>query len=232
MNKHYYNAIMYLLIIGGINIFLVKYCKLNNLPAPCYQNDINVFRLSAQGDLAQLRALCKNEKLFQVNSIGRTPIFYAANPEVIEFFIDSGIDVNSCIDNEGCSLLEVFCMDDKLDNVKKILPLIKDINHQDEVGGNALIWAVLRGNYNVVQLLLEAGADPTLQLSNGMTVFEISQKNINRKQEIIDIVRKYFVNLCKSKDLISSQSGVPPLVQTGEGLQSSEIEDVGDAHPE
>lgn len=151
----------------------------------------DAFRLAAKGDLIALN-FCDEKKFFTPNRLGRTPIFYSANPQIIDFFMRRGVDIDRCIDYEGVSLLECFCMDNKTDNIKKILPHVKNINHQDVIGGTALVWAIIRENYEIVELLLSNGADPALQLSNGMIAKDVASKNVNKNQKIIDLIDKYW----------------------------------------
>lgn len=81
-------------------------------------------------------------------------------------------------------------MQDKTENVKKIISQIIDINHQDQVGGNPLIWSIVRGNTELVRVLLENNADVSVKLNNGMSVIEIARKNKNHKDEIIEILER------------------------------------------
>lgn len=150
----------------------------------------SLFDFARNGDLTNLNKYANLENLQLKDCHGRTPIFYADNPDVIELLISKGIDINNCIDDENISLLQFYCMQDKTENVKKIISQIIDINHQDQVGGNPLIWSIVRGNTELVRVLLENNADVSVKLNNGMSVIEIARKNKNHKDEIIEILER------------------------------------------
>ena len=44
-----------------------------------------------------------------------------------------------------------------------------DLNELDNLGNSALHWAVMRGDIEIVKILLEAGADPNVISSDGYT---------------------------------------------------------------
>ena len=175
-----------ILFLGLLCFLLTLFCV--NLKK--HRSIDDVFLFASNGDIEALKRYCKEEYFYIKNDWGRTPVFYAKNPETLDFFIQQGIDVNQCVDNEGVSLLEHFCMTDKTDNIKKILPYVKNINSQDVEGGTALVWAIIRGNFQIVKLLLLNGADPNLKLSNGMNAIDVAKKNINKKQNIIDLLKE------------------------------------------
>ena len=59
---------------------------------------------------------------------------------------------------------------DEVEYVKSLLSQSFDLNVLDSGHGYApLHWAVACGNYEMVKLLLEAGADPNIFSSDGMT---------------------------------------------------------------
>ena len=154
----------------------------------------SLFDYARNGDLTNLNQYANSKNLQSRDCHGRTPIFYAAGPDVMELLIARGIDINHCIDDEGISLLQFYCMQDKTENAGKLIPLIDDINRQDQVGGNPLIWSIVRGNTELVRVLLDNNADVSVRLNNGMSVIEIARKNKNRKDEIIEMLERKIEN--------------------------------------
>ncbi|MFB0496642.1 ankyrin repeat protein [Mucilaginibacter sp. OAE612] len=54
-------------------------------------------------------------------------------------------------------------------NVESVLPLGVDLNELDELGNSPLHWAVMRGDLDIVELLLRSGANPNVICSDGYT---------------------------------------------------------------
>jgi ankyrin repeat protein len=56
-----------------------------------------------------------------------------------------------------------------LDGARSAIISGEDLNELDELGNSPLHWAVLRGDLDMVELLLEEGADPNVMSSDGFT---------------------------------------------------------------
>jgi ankyrin repeat protein len=56
-----------------------------------------------------------------------------------------------------------------LDAIKELIAQDVDLNELDVLGHSALHWAVFRGDYAIVKLLLEAGANPSVFSTDGVT---------------------------------------------------------------
>jgi len=62
---------------------------------------------------------------------------------------------------------------DHFDSAKVLLELGADVNRIDEVTGNTpLHWAADLGNYRMMKLFLESGANPNLPNKKGITVVD------------------------------------------------------------
>lgn len=62
---------------------------------------------------------------------------------------------------------------DHFDSAKVLLELGADVNRIDEVTGNTpLRWAADLGNYRMMKLFLESGANPNLPNKKGITVVD------------------------------------------------------------
>ncbi len=63
---------------------------------------------------------------------------------------------------------------------------VPDLNQPDRTGGTALLWAVARRKPELVQLLLDRGADPNLGDSDGTTPLALAQQK--KLDKIIDLL--------------------------------------------
>ena len=101
---------------------------------------------------------------------GKTPLFafvreYGANLTVIEILIEHGADPNTA-DNTGLGLLSRRCAPDF---AQMLIDGGLDVNRTDQRGRTPLHWQVETGNEQVVRILRDAGADPTIQDQDGNT---------------------------------------------------------------
>lgn len=96
-----------------------------------------------------------------VTSDGRTPLHYAAqraqDPAIIDYFIGKCVNVNQ-VDKEGNTAFLNAAAGGNLDVVKKLTPMVKDINYSNHDGHTALSLAVQRNAAPTFEYLLSKGA--------------------------------------------------------------------------
>ena len=67
-----------------------------------------------------------------------------------------------------------------------------DVNMQDKLGRTALMYAIMQGNYKVVEYLLEAGADPNIADKHGWTaLFMANRFQKSHPHDIIGTLKSY-----------------------------------------
>jgi len=140
---------------------------------------------------------------------GWTSIFYAiefGSPiQIIELLLRNGSDVRN-LSNIGNSVLQIACKRRSLDVIKVLFDLNKitklTINIPDNFGTTSLIEATNRNNFDIVEFLLNNGADPSLKDKSGKTAlkyaFEKESRIDNELKHPID--DKNLTYLTKSKE--------------------------------
>ena len=95
--------------------------------------------------------------------------------EIIKYFLDHGFDVN-CKARRGCyagvSLLSIAASMPERHQDMTINILLKygaNVHITDDMQRTALWWAVTKWNHNIVQILLDHGADPLQKDKDGRT---------------------------------------------------------------
>ena len=140
---------------------------------------------------------------------GWTSIYYAieygATIQIIELLLRNGSDVRN-LSNIGNSVLQIACKRRSLDVIKVLFDLNKitklTINIPDNFGTTSLIEATNRNNFDIVDFLLNNGADPSLKDKSGKTALKYAFDKASRidndlKQAIDD---KDLTYLTKSKE--------------------------------
>jgi ankyrin repeat protein len=95
--------------------------------------------------------------------IGRRP----KQEEIINYFIGKGVDVNR-VDNEGnTALMNAAASNRDLGTIELLLSNVKDINLLNKKGVSALAMAVRSNSVEVVDLLIQRGADLKVVDANG-----------------------------------------------------------------
>ena len=99
-----------------------------------------------------------------------------ASPEVADYLLDAGADVNRIGNEQGTALMFEVEM-----NNAELIQLYVDrganVNYQREMDGNcALHFAARLGFENIVNVLLNGGADPTVKNNDGQTALDIAKK--------------------------------------------------------
>ncbi|XP_076253497.1 ankyrin repeat and SAM domain-containing protein flippy [Rhynchophorus ferrugineus] len=108
----------------------------------------------------------------------RTPLMYAiydGHLKAASLLIDKGADIFSK-DINGLNIMHYAVDSDKLESVKFTFNAKININEQDNKGWTPLYRAViLKCNPEIIQYLLENGADPTLKDNNGFDYYKHSK---------------------------------------------------------
>lgn len=88
------------------------------------------------------------------------------NTEVINYFMDKGIDLAK-VDNEGNTLLMLASAGRDLELVKSLSTKVKNINAVNNIGESALAKAMGSGSAEIVSYLIQNGADVNVENSEG-----------------------------------------------------------------
>ncbi len=65
----------------------------------------------------------------------------------------------------------------------------KYIDHQDNLGYTALMYASINGHVEIAKLLLENGADPTIKNNDGKTALILAFEN--NHIEIVNLIEEF-----------------------------------------
>ena len=115
---------------------------------------------------------------------GETPLYYVSNPDIVQKLIESGANL-FITNNNGKSLLHVHVKRWRLPWEKgpqELVSLLLDkglnINQQDTLGNTPLHAAVTRRrNTQIIKLLSQKGADPSIKNKAGLTAYDIARFN-------------------------------------------------------
>jgi ankyrin repeat protein len=98
---------------------------------------------------------------------GSTALFaasYRCSPDVVKMLIDAGANINYQNPHHEKNTALILALDNRqLDNAKILVGAGVDVNLQTVHGSTALHKAASGGNKDIVVLLLEHGADPTIK---------------------------------------------------------------------
>lgn len=100
-----------------------------------------------------------------------------AAPELLEYMISKGLDVNMHDDN-GVTTLHGMVDDGDVASVARLLEVGADVNAQtSDTNETPLHLAARKGNVELVRQLLAAGADPTLRTRQGQTAEDLAKEH-------------------------------------------------------
>lgn len=149
-----------------------------------------VFDLAALGDLENIKLRLRKDPylLTSVDMEGRTLLHYAAETDktdIAAFLIDSGSDVN-VVDNRGFTPLHTAAKSLSSNVARLLIARGADVNSQAANGDNhtplheaAYEWD--RSPVEIIQLLLDAGADPNIVADCGCTSLGDAHRNDSRQ---------------------------------------------------
>ncbi|MDP1525471.1 MAG: DUF3426 domain-containing protein [Rhodocyclaceae bacterium] len=99
-----------------------------------------------------------------------------ANTEIVKLFLDAGMDANAREDKlPGCPAVVPAIRADSADTLKTLVERGADINAKCADGNSPLIYAARSGKLWGTEILLNAGANPNVPDSNGLTALNHSQ---------------------------------------------------------
>jgi len=121
---------------------------------------------------------------------GRTPLFSARDPRMIQLLLDRNAEVNARDVLGGCTPLGLAAVSAYgIDIVKVLLENGADANTKNDAGVSVLINASLNGRLEVVKLLLENGADPTYKDNNGKTAVTVAREEGHK--DVVKLLNQY-----------------------------------------
>ena len=152
-----------------------------------------VFRLVTNGDMDGLKAFFSTDDTIDLNQMNPstklTPLMVACNrPSVnlpmIELLIVKGAEVDyqyhggyADPNSESYGKTPLMSSILNINTAKMLIDSGANVNLQDNEGGYAMQYAIKEENYEVVEVLLEKGADVTLCTDNGDSVASILQRD-------------------------------------------------------
>jgi ankyrin repeat protein len=157
--------------------------QFDDVPGPLSPLDRNLVLSAYKGQLADVKVYV--EKGADVNlqdQKERTPLIFAASAghtPVVKYLIDAGADVDKQ-DKDGQTALLHACKRSFNETATLLLESGADVNFQSKKRGvTALMIAAVWDNTELVQILLDHGADPQLTDTFGRTAKLLAQKKGN-----------------------------------------------------
>ncbi len=95
-------------------------------------------------------------------------------PQMLRYFLEQGLSPNSTV--EGVPLLITAVNDSRLREVKLLLEAGAHVHLVDAQGNTALITAALVESEQIVDLLLDAGADPAVKNQDGYEAADYTRR--------------------------------------------------------
>jgi len=109
-------------------------------------------------------------------SNANTPLMEAAiedNLVMVNALLSRGADADLINDDENIALW-FACFRNNQEMIKSLIARTSNINHQNVNGATCLSYAASTGKFDVVKLLVEAGADEKLETHDGFSALELS----------------------------------------------------------
>uniref|UniRef100_A0A672RFK3 Ankyrin repeat family A protein 2-like n=1 Tax=Sinocyclocheilus grahami TaxID=75366 RepID=A0A672RFK3_SINGR len=172
-------------VLFKVNIIVRKFFKISRLCFACLHainhqtllSDKAVHHLAAQGEMVFLASRIEQESVINLqDEEGFTPLMWAAahgQIAVVEFLLQSSADPHLLAKGRE-SALSLACSKGYTDIVRMLIDCGVDVNEYDWNGGAPLLYAV-HGNYvRCVEILLESGADPTMESDSGFNAMDMA----------------------------------------------------------
>uniref|UniRef100_A0A8C6CP94 Ankyrin repeat family A protein 2 n=1 Tax=Moschus moschiferus TaxID=68415 RepID=A0A8C6CP94_MOSMO len=144
---------------------------------PLLANSLSVHQLAAQGEMLYLATRIEQENVINhTDEEGFTPLMWAAahgQIAVVEFLLQNGADPQLLGKGQE-SALSLACSKGYTDIVKILLDCGVDVNEYDWNGGTPLLYAVHGNHVKCVKMLLENGADPTIETDSGYNSMDLA----------------------------------------------------------
>jgi ankyrin repeat protein len=141
-------------------------------------------------------------------SSGTTLLMHAAMGEskLLQRFLSAGANPTK-VNNDQATVVMFAAMQGRTDNVKILLTALKAkgvkiadfVNKQNEYGMTALMYAAQYGSPEVVDILLNAGANPNLVNTNGNTAFfytgdaYVTLRDLSKRKNTIDAMQQSMI---------------------------------------
>ena len=146
-------------------------------------NGANIHIKNKEGNDAYLHACCylnydiiklllnRGANINSKNLItGNTSLMNMFNKDIIKLLLNYGININ-IKNNEGNTVLMLFCKYNLIDLIKLLLKYNVDVNNQNNLGETALMISCGQYNYDtnieIIKLLLSYSANPNIKNNNG-----------------------------------------------------------------
>jgi ankyrin repeat protein len=119
-----------------------------------------------------------------------TPIveiaYYLEDPAYMKALLEHGADPNTIVGRANGTLLFLPLADRRLAQIKLLVEHGADVNHRAKYNETPLRDAVLGTEYKTALVLLRAGADPTLENTNGFSVISAVKSFRERRKQYQD----------------------------------------------
>uniref|UniRef100_A0A8C8ICI8 Ankyrin repeat family A protein 2 n=1 Tax=Oncorhynchus tshawytscha TaxID=74940 RepID=A0A8C8ICI8_ONCTS len=142
---------------------------------PLLVHSLSIHQLAAQGEMVFLASRIEQVINLQ-DEEGFTPLMWAAahgQIAVVEFLLQNGADPNLLAKGRE-SALSLACSKGYTDIVKMLIDCGVDVNEYDWNGGVPVLYAVHGNHLRCVEILLESGADPTIESDSGFNAMDMA----------------------------------------------------------
>lgn len=122
------------------------------------------------------------------NANGDNALHYVARrpkqTEIIKYFLAKGLDVNTTNNDGVTPFMNAASGNNDLESLNLLLPLVKNINQVNKKGTSALAMAIRRNTPEVVQLLIDKGADVKVVDAEGynLAYYLVPSYNVQRPE--------------------------------------------------